>query len=116
MTYPRPYTVVTTPAVGRGAGSGRGRGSNATRPADDNEAFLREFYPKAKSELVKEAVVAAVASYNGDKTQSFLLGVAENTSESSSVRGYALGRVGMNGRPHRRSEQALRRGRFPKHA
>jgi hypothetical protein len=82
------------------AGRGARRGGTATtRPADDNEAFLRTFYPKAKTDVVKEAVISAVASYAGDNTQPFLLAVAANTAESSNVRGFALGRVGMSGAP-----------------
>jgi len=95
--------AAASPARG-GRGGGRGAASSAQgrpaaspaqgRPADDDEAYLRGFYPKAKSDAVKEALISAVASYTGDQTQPFLLGIAGNAAESSDVRAFALGRIG----------------------
>lgn len=56
-----------------------------------NAASLRSMYAKMPSERLKSAVLQALARAGGTENVQFLLGVAGNASESSEMRGAAIG-------------------------
>lgn len=59
----------------------------------DDAAYLRGLYGREPSERVKEAIVSALGRTGTEDNVNFLLGIAKNTNESSSLRSSALNRI-----------------------
>lgn len=57
-------------------------------------AYLRGLYPKLESTKLREGVITAIGRVDGAENQQFLLGVARNEKEATSVRATALYRLG----------------------
>ena len=72
---------------------GEKRGS--TRPLGDEEdaAFIRGLYAKSESRVVKSAILASIGRMGGSTNDQWLLGVAKNKDEESSLRREALSRI-----------------------
>lgn len=72
---------------------GEKRGS--TRPLGDEEdaAFIRGLYAKSESRVVKSAILASIGRMGGSTNDQWLLGIAKNKDEESSVRREALSRI-----------------------
>jgi HEAT repeat protein len=66
------------------------------RGTPDDAAFLRGAYTRMPSERLKQTVLRTLARIGGPENVQFLLGVARNSSESSDVRGTAVGYVGRD--------------------
>jgi HEAT repeat protein len=70
----------------------RSMGSDNMSP--DDAAYLRGLFSRAgESDNIKQAVVSALASVPTEENMKFLLDVAQNPNESSSIRSTALRRV-----------------------
>ena len=72
-----------------------GRRTPAPPTAGDEEdaAFLRGLYAKTDSRSVKSAIVSAVARIGGTTNEQWLLGIAKNRNEDTSLRREALSRI-----------------------
>jgi HEAT repeat protein len=72
-----------------------GRRTPAPPTAGDEEdaAFLRGLYTKTDSRTVKSAIVSAVARIGGSTNEQWLLGIAKNRNEETSLRREALSRI-----------------------
>ncbi len=69
----------------------------ASRDAsDDDAAYLRAAYAKMPSERLQQMILAALSRIGGPTNEEFLLSVARNQSESSAVRGMAIGYAGRD--------------------
>ena len=66
----------------------------APMPGDDEDAsFLRGLYAKNDSRIVKSAIISTVARIGGPTNDQWLLGIAKNKDEDSSLRREALSRI-----------------------
>lgn len=63
-------------------------------PATDDMTYLRSLYPRLESPRLREAVLTAVGRVENADNQQFLLGIARNEKEATSVRATALERIG----------------------
>ena len=69
----------------------------ASRDAtDDDAAYLRTAYAKMPSERLQQTILGALSRIGGPTNEQFLLSVARNPSESSAVRGMAIGYAGRD--------------------
>lgn len=59
----------------------------------DDAAYLRGLYGREQSERVKEAILRALGSTGTEDNVKFLLAIAQNANESSSLRSTALSRI-----------------------
>jgi HEAT repeat protein len=59
----------------------------------DDAAYLRALYGRESSERVKEAIISALGRTETEDNISFLLKIAQNSNESSSLRASALNRI-----------------------
>jgi HEAT repeat protein len=59
----------------------------------DDAAYLRGLYGREQSERVKEAIITALGRTGTEDNVNFLLGIAKNANESSSLRSSALNRI-----------------------
>jgi HEAT repeat protein len=72
-----------------------GNKRNPTQPAGDEEdaAFIRGLYAKSESRVVKSAILASIGRMGGPTNDQWLLGIAKNKDEESSLRREALSRI-----------------------
>jgi HEAT repeat protein len=72
-----------------------GNKRNPTQPAGDEEdaAFIRGLYAKSESRVVKSAILASIGRMGGSTNDQWLLGIAKNKEEDSSLRREALSRI-----------------------
>jgi HEAT repeat protein len=63
------------------------------RATTDDAAYLRGLFGKVDDDRLKNAVVNAVSRFGGPENDQWVIGVARNTSESSTVRSNALSRL-----------------------
>jgi HEAT repeat protein len=66
---------------------------NPERSTTDDAAYLRGLFGKVDDDRMKNAVVNAVSRFGGPENDQWVIGVARNTGESSSVRSNALSRL-----------------------
>lgn len=66
---------------------------NPERATTEDAAYLRGLFGKVDDDRLKNAVVNAVSRFGGPENDQWVIGVARNTSESSSVRSNALSRL-----------------------
>jgi HEAT repeat protein len=59
----------------------------------EDAAYLRGLYAREPSERVKEAIISALGRSGSEDNVNFLLGIAKNANESSSLRTSALNRI-----------------------
>jgi HEAT repeat protein len=59
----------------------------------DDAAYLRALYGREQSERVKDAIISALGRTGTEDNVNFLLGIAKNNNESSSLRSSALNRI-----------------------
>ena len=72
-----------------------GQRASATRTVGDEEdaAFLRGLYGKTDSRIVKAAILSSVARIGGSTNEQWLLGIAKNRTEETSLRREAISRI-----------------------
>jgi HEAT repeat protein len=72
-----------------------GQRASATRTVGDEEdaAFLRGLYGKTDSRMVKAAILSSVARIGGSTNEQWLLGIAKNRTEETSLRKEAISRI-----------------------
>ena len=66
---------------------------NSERATNDDAAYLRGLFGKVDDDRLKNAVVNAVSRFGGAENDQWVINVARNTNESSSVRSNALSRL-----------------------
>lgn len=66
---------------------------NSDRATTDDAAYLRGLFGKAENDQMKNAIVNAVSRIAGAENDQWVMGIARNTGESSSVRSNALSRL-----------------------
>lgn len=66
---------------------------NSDRSTTDDGAYLRGLFARADNDQLKNAILNAVARMGGSDNDQWLLALARNTNESSSVRASALSRL-----------------------
>jgi HEAT repeat protein len=69
------------------------RSFNSERATPDDARYLRDLYGRADNDQVKLAIVDALARIGGPENEQWVLGIAMNGSEPSSMRAAALGRL-----------------------
>jgi HEAT repeat protein/TolA-binding protein len=68
-------------------------GFNSERATSEDAAYLRGLFPRVDNGSLKNAILGAVARIGGTENDQWVISVARNTSESSSVRSNALSRL-----------------------
>jgi HEAT repeat protein len=63
------------------------------RATADDASYLRGLYAKAESDNFKRAIIDAVSRTGGPDNDQWLMSLAKNTNESSSIRAEAIGRM-----------------------
>lgn len=66
---------------------------NSDHVTAEDAAYLRNLYGKAESDQMKRAIIDAVSRIGGAENDAWVLNVAKNTNETSSLRAAALGRL-----------------------
>jgi HEAT repeat protein len=66
---------------------------NSDRATADDAAYLRGLYAHADNDQIKSAIISTVAAMGGVDNEKWVLGIAENQSESSQVRSVAISRL-----------------------
>lgn len=59
----------------------------------DDAAYLRELYSRADNDELKQSIVSAVSRVGSQETDQWILSIAKNPNEASSVRSAAIARV-----------------------
>jgi len=67
------------------------------RATSDDAAYLRGLYARTDDEQLKQTIVSAVARFASPETDEWILNIAKNPNEASSVRGAAIGFVMRSG-------------------
>ena len=66
---------------------------NSDRATQEDLKYLKDLYARAESDAMKRAVIDAVGRMGGAETDQWLLAIARNNNESSSVRASAMSRL-----------------------
>jgi HEAT repeat protein len=66
---------------------------NSERASNDDAAYLRGLYGKVDDDQLKNAIVNAVSRIGGSENDQWVIGIARNANEPSSVRSNALSRL-----------------------
>jgi HEAT repeat protein len=66
---------------------------NSERATNDDAAYLRGLFSKADNDQLKNTIVNAVSRIGGSENDQWVISIARNNSESSSVRSNALSRL-----------------------
>ena len=72
-------------------------GITSERATSDDAAYLRGLYARADNDQLKQTIIAAVARVGGRETDEWMLNIAKNPNEASSVRGTAISLVMRSG-------------------
>ena len=72
-------------------------GITSGRATSDDAAYLRGLYARTDDEQLKQTIVSAVARFASPETDEWILNIAKNPNEASSVRGAAIGFVMRSG-------------------
>jgi len=67
------------------------------RATSDDASYLRGLYARTDDEQLKQTIVSAVARFASPETDEWILNIAKNPNEASSVRGAAIGFVMRSG-------------------
>jgi len=79
-----------------------GQKITSTKPtpeAEEDATFLKGLYAKSDSRSVKSAIISTVARIGGSTNDQWLLGIAKNKDEDSSLRREALSRIKTSSLP-----------------
>jgi TolA-binding protein len=66
---------------------------NSDRTTADDAAYLRNLYGRADNDRIKDAIISALARIGGQENNDFILAIAKNTNESSTLRSAAISRM-----------------------
>jgi hypothetical protein len=88
---------------------------NSDRATQEDVKYLKDLYTRAESDAMKRAVIDAVGRMGSPETDQWILSIARNNNESSSIRATAMSRLVPLEHLDCRSEQAVRCGRFARH-
>jgi HEAT repeat protein/TolA-binding protein len=66
---------------------------NSDRATQEDVKYLRELYGRAESDAMKRAIIDAVGRMGGAETDQWILSIARNNNESSSIRATAMSRL-----------------------
>jgi HEAT repeat protein len=66
---------------------------NTDRATQEDVKYLKDLYARAESDAMKRAVIDAVGRMGGAETDQWILAIARNNNESSSVRATAMSRL-----------------------
>jgi HEAT repeat protein/TolA-binding protein len=69
---------------------------NSDRITAEDAAYLRNLYPKAENDRMKEAILGSLSRIGGADNDQFVLNIAKSPNESSALRSSALSRVGRS--------------------
>jgi HEAT repeat protein len=72
-------------------------GIGSGRSTSEDAAYLRGLYARADNDELKRAIVGAVARTGGAEADEWILNIARNSNEASSVRGTAISLVMRSG-------------------
>ena len=72
-------------------------GITSGRATSDDASYLRGLYARTDDEQLKQTIVSAVARFASPETDEWILNIAKNPNEASSVRGAAIGFVMRSG-------------------
>jgi len=72
-------------------------GITSERATSDDAAYLRGLYARADNDQLKQAILTAVARTAGPETDEWILNIAKNPNEASSVRSTAISLVMRSG-------------------
>ncbi len=73
------------------------RSISGDRASSDDAAYLRQLFSRADNDQLKEAILGAVSRTGGRETDEWILAIAKNQNESSSVRSQAISLVMRSG-------------------
>jgi len=73
------------------------RSISGDRSTADDAAYLRGLYSRSDDDQLKSAILGAVSRSGGRETDEWILGIAKNPNEASSVRGAAIAYVTRSG-------------------
>jgi HEAT repeat protein len=68
-------------------------GITSERATSEDVAYLRDIYPRVDNDDLKQAIVGAVSRFGSHETDEWILSIAKNPNEPSSVRSDAIARV-----------------------
>jgi hypothetical protein len=66
---------------------------NTDRATQEDVKYLRDLYARAESDAMKRAIIDAVGRMGGTETDQWILSIARNNNESSSIRATAMSRL-----------------------
>ena len=66
---------------------------NSDRATQEDVKYLRDLYARAESDAMKRAIIDAVGRMGGTETDQWILSIARNNNESSSIRATAMSRL-----------------------
>ena len=66
---------------------------NTDRATQEDLKYLRDLYARAESDAMKRAIIDAVGRMGGAETDQWILAIARNNNESSSIRATAMSRL-----------------------
>jgi HEAT repeat protein len=66
---------------------------NTDRATQEDLKYLRDLYGRAESDAMKRAIIDAVGRMGGAETDQWILAIARNNNESSSIRATAMSRL-----------------------
>ena len=66
---------------------------NSDRATQEDVKYLKDLYARAESDAMKRAVIDAVGRMGGAETDQWILAIARNNNESSSIRATAMSRL-----------------------
>ena len=66
---------------------------NTDRATQEDVKYLKDLYARAESDAMKRAVIDAVGRMGGTETDQWILAIARNNNESSSIRATAMSRL-----------------------
>jgi HEAT repeat protein len=66
---------------------------NSDRATQEDMKYLRDLYGRADSDAMKRAIIDAVGRMGGAESDQWILAIARNTNESSSIRATAMSRL-----------------------
>jgi len=72
-------------------------GITSGRATSDDASYLRGLYARTDDEQLKQTIVSAVARFASPETDEWILNIAKNPNEASSIRGAAIGFVMRSG-------------------
>jgi HEAT repeat protein len=66
---------------------------NSDRSTEEDAAYLRNYYPKADNDRVKEGIINAIGRVGGNENEQLLISIARNNDEEYQLRASAISRL-----------------------